>query len=275
MFHYLLFNQQIFWGFIFSTLAFIVIVIALASFFIFYHKKLKQLFQNNNELHKELLAMMVSSQDVEGKRITEELHDNIGGVLSVAGLYLDEAITNDGESCEEKQLLISKSRKLINEAVDHIRKVSYNIMPYSIGHSGFQGVLQNLFSKIVDTDHIQLTTHFERRSIKFSEERELMVYRIVKELILNILKYSHPNFIHIHQFGKNKNFILEITYDGNGLDQCNFNYLIREDGNEGLKKMISLMHMVGGELLLTNEEGIFKSFLKIPFESVKVSELEA
>ncbi|HWJ29736.1 MAG TPA: hypothetical protein VNS32_24575, partial [Flavisolibacter sp.] len=250
-------------------------IIALASFFIFYHKKLKQLFQNNNELHKELLTMIVKSQDEEGKRITSELHDNIGGVLSVAGLYLDEAISNDGESCEEKQLLISKSRKLINEAVDHIRKVSYNIMPYSIGHSEFQGVLQNLFSKIIDADHIQLTTHFERRSIKLSKERELMIYRIVKELILNILKYGHPNFIHIHQFSKNKNFILKITHDGNGLDQQSFHSLIREDGNEGLKKMISLMHMVCGELLLTNDEGIFKSFLKIPFESVKVQELEA
>src|SRR3982750_2051102 len=123
MFHYLAFTQQAFWSFALSTLAFILIVTALVTFLVFYHKKIKALFTSNTEIHKELLTMMVNSQEEESKRIASDLHVNIGGVLSVVGLYLDQAISNEEESCAEKQVLIEESRKLINDAVHQIRKV--------------------------------------------------------------------------------------------------------------------------------------------------------
>ena len=275
MIHYLAFTQQAFWSFALSTLSFIIIVTVLVSYLVFYHKKLKDLFNKNNALHKDLLEMMVSSQEEEIKRIASDLHDDIGGVLSVAGLYLDEAISNDDEDYSERKILITKSRKLIDEAVSQIRNVSFNIRPYSIGQSGFQKVLQNLLWRTVTSLHVQLTSQFENQDIMFSEEKELLVYRIVQELIPGILKHSEPGFIHIHQYSKADNFILEIIYDGKALDQQRFYDLVHENADPGLKKMISRLKISDGELLFTKDDAVNKTFFKVPYVDVKSMEMIA
>jgi signal transduction histidine kinase len=272
---YLAFSQQAFWGFALSTLSMIIIVAALATFLVYYHKKLKELLNCNIELHKELLAMTVSSQEEESKRITSDLHDNIGGVLSAAGLYLDQAISNEVESYAEKQMLITSSRKLINEAVHQIRKVSFNVRPYSIGQAGFQKVLHNLLWRIINPAHVQFTTQFESREILFSEEKELLVYRVVQELIPGILKFSEPDIIHVHQYSKADNFILEIIFDGKAIDQQRFYHLVYEKGDPGLKKMISRLEVSDGELLFTKEDAMNKTFFKVPYVDVKSMEITA
>lgn len=275
MIQYLAFTQHALWGFALITLSFIIIVTALVSFLVFYHKKLKELFASNNELHKKLLSMMVSSHEEDSKRVASDLQDNIGGVLSVAGLYLDQAISDDDETCAEKQILITKSRKLINEAVNHIRKLSFEMRPYSIGQSGFQKVLQNLLLRAVNPAFVQLTYQFDSAEINFFEEKELLVYRVIQELVQGILKHSEPGFIHLHQYNKADNFVLVITYDGKPLDQQRFCSLIDEYSDTGLRKLVSRLEVSDGDLLFTTEDAINKTFFKVSYADVKAMEITA
>lgn len=180
-----------------------------------YRLKQKNKYKNEyNRQQNELFNAIVSTQDQERKRIAQDLHDSLGSLLSASKLKLS--------SLEESKQLFTPNQlekyegtlALLNEASTELRNISHNIMPATLSKLGLVAATQNLIDNISSHSGIGIyfTTYgFEGR---IEEATEISIYRIILELINNIIKHSGANKVTI-QLIKYPTYI-NLTIEDNG-----------------------------------------------------------
>lgn len=180
-----------------------------------YRLKQKNKYKNEyNRQQNELFNAIVSTQDQERKRIAQDLHDSLGSLLSASKLKLS--------SLEESKQLFTPNQLekyegtlvLLNEASTELRNISHNIMPATLSKLGLVAATQNLIDNISSHSVIGIyfTTYgFEGR---IEEATEISIYRIILELINNIIKHSGANKVTI-QLIKYPTYI-NLTIEDNG-----------------------------------------------------------
>lgn len=156
--------------------------LGLALFYQFYQeRKLVEAELEHNRLlttHKILLA-----QEEERQKLARDLHDDLGGSLSVLNRELDEFNSDHNGK-------ISDSVKLTQKIVEDLRLISHHLMPSSFTEKGLVKVLQETIELANRQNKIQFRLITEGPEKRLHPDREINTYRIVKELINNILKHS-------------------------------------------------------------------------------------
>jgi signal transduction histidine kinase len=119
---------------------------------------------------------------------------------------------------------------------------------------------------LVRTTHSVISAGTERMKV----EQELLVFRVIQELINNIIKHSNAGFIHLTQ-NANANFIyIRLHHDGKGIVQAEFDKLNQLSQGLGLKNIASRMKVLNGRILfeLDNSHTYYKVTLEIPKDHV-------
>lgn len=192
---------------------------------VFYRKRLK--YQNtialqekelkNQEIIKlqqenRLTAVnsMIDGQEKERARIAKDLHDGLGGLLSsVKSHFLATQETKN-------QQTIEKTETLIDEACTEVRRISHNMMPHALVISGLEDGLKDIAEQLEIADH-DVTLEINKIP-KLNSTKEVMVYRLVQEIISNIKKHAKAKSIFIQLYSKNNMVFLTIEDDGLGFD---------------------------------------------------------
>ncbi len=91
------------------------------------------------------------------------------------------------------------------------------------------------------------SSRFHEYKDRLKPEKELIVFRIVQELINNILKHSNSSFIHLTQNVHADKFYLRIHHDGRGIVQSDFEKLNKSNVGLGIKKYQQPYPVVTGE----------------------------
>jgi len=217
----------------------------------------KKLFQETEiQQQKELLNAVIESQEIERKRIGQDLHDEIGGTLSAIKLMLNAAKNQDGTSNGN----IVEAKKLIDKMMVDVRNLSHDLSPPGLAMFGLYTSIDAFVDLINNTEEIEiLITHeplIEERLL--DEKSELALFRVITQLIANTLK--HANATKIDICFKPVEHRLEIAYVDNGkgfdismlsakkgigmqniqsrLQMVNANYVIDTKPNEGFKMNI-------------------------------------
>ncbi|HEV7621987.1 MAG TPA: ATP-binding protein [Flavisolibacter sp.] len=89
---------------------------------------------------------------------------------------------------------------------------------------------------------------------------------VVKETVNNIIKHSAASFIHLSQYVKNDQFIIEISHDGKGLDQASFERLLKEHKGMGLKNISSGLQACNGQVAFFMQEKVYFASFSIPMQ---------
>ncbi len=100
-------------------------------------------------------------------------------------------------------------------------------------------------------------------------EQELLVFRVIQELVNNILKHSNASFIHITQNYQDGKFFIRIHHDGRGITQNDFDKLNKSAMGLGLKNIQSRIRVLHGGITFEKDisQTYFKVTLDIPVES--------
>ncbi len=212
-------SRQHLWRNIIIGIALFIILIVI----ILYNRyRIRQKMEYQRQLNKqqnEMFNLTASVQEKERKRIAEDIHDSLGSVLSAAKLKLssleeDSALLTDGQR-EKYQTTLS----LLDEASSELRNISHNIMPATLSKLGLLAALKNLVDKIPEHSglKVQLEAHgFESR---LDESTEISIYRIILELINNIVKHAAAGKATV-QLIKYPDYInITVEDDGRGFDQ--------------------------------------------------------
>jgi signal transduction histidine kinase len=145
------------------------------------------------EEEKKLLAArsIVEGQEEERKRIAKELHDGLGVLLSSAKMHFSSL----GVQNEKDQTVVSTATKLLEQATTDVRRISHNMMPGLLTRFGLFEAVEDLLDQVDEMEGIHVDYQFQGEEVRLVENTEIMLYRIIQEMINNTLKYAQAEHI--------------------------------------------------------------------------------
>jgi two-component system, sensor histidine kinase LadS len=160
-----------------------------------------------NNLKREKETAIILAQESERKRVAQDLHDDLGGTLT--GLKF--LITSSYHEKENSAAIQSKVLSLLDKAVEDVRAISLDLMPRDFNELGLASVLKDRISQLSINKSICFSTDIRGDENLISKERQLYIFRIINELLNNIVRHSQATEVSLQiQINKsNTNIHLE------------------------------------------------------------------
>lgn len=253
-----------------GTLGMLVLVIGLVIFIIFHQRRVLryqlQLQRMEQVQQKLLLKASIRLQEEERQRIAADLHDDAGPLLATARLYLSENLVNQDKATQLQS--IYQTRQILDDTIQLVRNISHSLMPPTLKNFGLESAIADLFQKMSGSGSINASSRFHDYKERLKPEKELIIYRIVQELISNILKHSNSSFIHLTQNMHGNDFVLRLHHDGRGIIQTDFEKLTKSNIGLGLKNITSRLKVVQGKIFFEKDpsQTYYKATIEIPRE---------
>lgn len=256
---------------LFGVLGMLTLTVGIIFFVIFHQRKV---IRFNNELKKLeddkqqiLLNASIKFQEEERNRIAADLHDDVGPLLATARLYLNENLINQEPKAQLQSIYSAK--QIIDDAIQLIRNISHSMMPPTLKNFGLESAMTDLFQKINGSGVINASVRFHDYRVRLKTEQELLIFRIIQELINNIIKHSQAGFIHLTQNTNATHSYLRIHHDGNGIVQTEFDRLNHVSSGLGLKNIANRIRVLNGKIIFEIDPShtYYKVTLEIPKDS--------
>jgi two-component system, NarL family, sensor kinase len=258
-----------------GTLGMLVLTIGLILFIIFHQRKViryqLRLQQMEQQQQKVLLNASIRMQEEERQRIAADLHDDAGPLLATARLYLNENLVNQDKATQLQSIF--QARQILDDTIQLVRNISHSLMPPTLKNFGLESAINDLFQKISGSGSLNASSRFHDYSDRLKPDKELIIFRIIQELINNILKHSNSSFIHLTQNVQNGNFVIRMHHDGKGIVQSDFEKMNKSNVGLGLKNISSRLKVAHGQILF--EKDASQTYFKITIELPKEDPYES
>nr|WP_282189236.1 sensor histidine kinase [Maribellus sp. YY47] len=220
-------------------------------FFIFYQKRLlqKQLELNRvkQNQQEEILRNTIQAQENERRRIAQDLHDEVGAMLSVVKLNVGRI---ERQSVDKTHVLAGETKTYLDDVITQVRRISRALLPPSLEKLGLYPAIGELASWVNKSDQLYIEVGKTGESFRFDVKKELAVFRVVQELMNNAIKHADATHLSIHLRFTHNTLAVLVRDNGKGFD-------LKERGNSGLglKNLESRAEMAGGKLKLKSRIG--------------------
>ena len=256
----------------FGTIGMLALTIGLIVFIIFHQRKViryqLKLQRMEQDQQKLLLNASIRLQEEERQRIAADLHDDAGPLLATARLYLNENLVNLDKTTQLQS--IYNAKQIIDDTIQLIRNISHSLMPPTLKNFGLESAVNDLFQKISGSGSMNASSRFHDYRERLQAENELIIFRVIQELVNNILKHSNASFIHLTQNTSGDKFFIRLHHDGRGITQNDFNKLNKSNVGLGLKNIQSRLKVLHGKIFF--EKDMSQTYYKVTIELVKEEE---
>jgi len=191
--------------------------------------------QQQQEIAK--LEALIDGEEKERRRIAQELHDGLNGDLS-AIKYRLSTLEESGLSAIDTENL-TKVINMIDESCAQVRSISHNLMPSSILEYGLIETIREYCIKINTSDTFKIDFQFFGNYIALSKKTETVIYRIIQELVTNILKHSKATEALIQFNYREDELFITVEDNGIGFDK---NAISPGIGHKNIKTRIDFLN---------------------------------
>ena len=236
-----------------GTFGMVLLALSIFFFFIIYQKRMlkKQLELNETRARQqeEIIQNTISSQEKERKRIAQDLHDEVGAMLSVVKLNVGR-IEKKSQEPNAKQLA-AETKTYIDEVITQVRRISRSLLPPSLEKLGLFFALEELATWVNKAEQLKIVCWKSGEQFRFLNNKELAVFRIIQELLNNAIKHSGASTIEINtRFSANDNLTISVTDNGNGFE---LNEKLKT--GLGLKNLESRTQIIGAKFKMKSTVG--------------------
>ncbi|HYV94615.1 MAG TPA: sensor histidine kinase [Chitinophagales bacterium] len=262
---------------LFGSITLLIILCGLSFIFIQSRRLAKQKLRLRDQEISDLLqeqaiktynALLVG-QEEERKRIAVDLHDRLGSILSTVKVYFSALRTEDALSGVEKSELQDKASSLLDLSFDEVRKIANNLSTGLISDSGLRPAIEELCETISNGGNVKCKIYFNNLNGRINNQTEIGIYRIIQELLSNILKHAQAKNIVIQLTKIDEHLQVSVEDDGTGY---NYSEKLKSPGM-GLKNILTRVKKLNGTFHVDSmpEKGTF-SLIEIP---IGIDELDS
>ncbi len=231
-----------------SIVAILLISSLLAYLFIRF-KQQKKTEEVNKRMEQQRLDATILTQEEERKRISAELHDSIGQMLSAARLNVSLLQHNDAENLQNNPKF-EAALSLLDRSCQEVRSMSHSMMPAILVNTGLKDALQELANSINSSGVLKIKTDTTELDKRLAANTEVHLYRIIQEVLNNIIRHAGATEVQL-QFQKEKNE-LRITIEDNGKG-FDVQRLKQSKGN-GWNNIQTRLYVLKGDIEIDSQE---------------------
>lgn len=207
-----------------ASIAMLMMAFFVITFVMYYQKKRFEEEKKINDIEKNysrlLLDTALNSEETERRRIAQDLHDDIGTMLSLTKLSLNQLSKLVAKSGDEKEdTIMKKSQSLVEETILHVRRITRDLVPTTLERFGLMEAIEEFIHKLEEDSSLIIS--FQSNTEEFprqGQKLELTLYRIMQELVNNAIKHANCTKIDISLEIDEEIIGLRVTDNGVGFD---------------------------------------------------------
>jgi signal transduction histidine kinase len=229
----------------------IVVSVCLSIGVMYAHKLFKYIDRLNRQrqlLNKRILTAVLRTEEKARSRFSKELHDGLGPLLSSARMSLS-ALSREERSADQREI-IDNTTYVIDEAIRSLREISNNLSPHVLNDFGLARRVQNFIDKSAAMHDAKIRFTTNLRTERYDTDIEVILYRVICELINNSLKHAACTSINLSLSQNGSELALDYTDDGRG-----FNPQAMMDCGMGLSNISSRINSLGGTFGISSAKG--------------------
>lgn len=250
-------NQEIYFVVVIGVILGLVLVGFIVTILYLYqrrqHQQEQEMLTLKDSYDQEVLRSQIEIQENTFRTIAQELHDNIGQLLSVVKISLSILPLENTHPAWDP---IQSSRQILNKAIIDLSGLTKSLHTDRISDIGLAAAIQSEMDSIRRTGIIEVVCTVEGDEIQFEDQKRIFLFRIFQEILNNILKHSKASTIKVSlHFSASNLFVMTIEDNGIG-----FNVEEKRNSSQalkgvGLKSMFNRAHLIGATLDLSSEPG--------------------
>ncbi len=192
----------------------------------------KLLAEKENQLHQQTIIQlqqekqlsaadaMLRGQEEERSRLAKDLHDGLGGRLSGIKQNLN-AMKGNQVITEESAFVLNKIISQLDGSIDELRNISRNMMPEALIRFGLKDALHDYCATLNESNRINITYQAFGLDDRLPQQAEIIVFRIVQELLNNIMKHADAKNVIVQLVKDETRLHITVEDDGKGFDTNN------------------------------------------------------
>jgi signal transduction histidine kinase len=214
-------------------------------------QRAQEALRESEERLRHLSSRLLTSQETERRRIAVELHDGLGQALIVAKmrLWTIKCSLLAGESKKECGDLFT----YLDEVIENVRRLSYDLMPLALQDLGLHAALLNLLDEFAKYSGVKLSTELDDIQTSFSPEKQLIIYRIFQESLNNITKHAEATEVSVALKREPGGVSFRLEDNGKGFDVQKVLASDSKNRGMGLAALEERVQMMGGSLQIWSQ----------------------
>jgi two-component system sensor histidine kinase UhpB len=188
---------------------------------------------------RESAHRLLAAQETERRRLSRELHDEIGQLLTAALLQLDRAQQQTSGTAAEA---VAACRGLVDGTLDEVRHIARRLRPLALDDLGLRSALVALTASVSRRSELDIERRLGTGTDELTPEEELVVYRVAQESLTNVVRHARARHVRIALELRDGVPVLEVCDDGVGMAVTN-----DHDGG-GIRGMRERALLIGARL---------------------------
>lgn len=195
-----------------------VLVSILMLLSLIFIKRIFNIQKRINELRKQnesrILSAIIKTEEHERQYFAKELHDGLGPLLAAVKMALSSI------KYQEKKdgPVLENTKKLIDESIATLKSISNKLSPHILNNFGLYKAVKSFINKLPTGGTPQIIFNSNTEGKRFPFNIEVVMYRVIGELISNTLKHADAKSIRIELHADESTISLQYTDNGVGFD---------------------------------------------------------
>ena len=211
-------------------------------------KRIEQALRESEARLRALSGHLQSVREEESAKIAREVHDELGGTLTVLKLGLSSILDKAKEPQSLRDKLMSMMT-LTDSAIKSVKRISTSLRPAMLDTLGLITTIQWHVKEFSELTGIQYELHLPKY-IRLSPERNTAVFRIMQEALTNIARHADATKVLIQVWKHKGRLLIEIEDNGKGIP----NDALTKPKSFGIFGMHERIHYLGGGLSIRKAE---------------------